>query len=75
MNFKMHNTSPPLILCSEVIRIDSFKLTSLVTLIANAIATLGFSAEELTLLTVILTQLGDTLSTIATLESISGTAT
>ena len=53
---------------------DSFKSTSLVTLLANAVSSIGFSEEELALLAALLTQLGDTLSTIAACNSIANRA-
>ena len=54
-----------------MIQMDSFKSTSLVTLLANAVFSIGFSEEELALLAALLTQLGDTLSTIAACNSIA----
>ena len=49
--------------------VNACELTAIITALANAIAQ-NRTVEELTLLGVVLTQLGDTLSTIATQKSI-----
>ena len=49
---------------------DPLSLTGAVTALANALAC-GLTAEEITLLAGIFVQIGDTLATIAALESLS----
>ena len=53
---------------------NSLELTSAVTALANALAC-KLNTEELTLLASIFVQLGDTLATIATQESLCNTNT
>ncbi len=64
-----YNTFPHLrIYCNaEVIFLDYAELTSLITALANVIAR-NTSEEQLEILAVVFTQLGDTLTTILTLK-------
>ena len=70
VNF-MHRTVKPRIGWPGVNIMDNCQLTLTITALANAMAT-GLSPEEAALLGSLLTQLGDTILTIAARQSLCG---